>query len=64
MPIQSDGKMIAAGVSDAGTSTRDFALVRYNTDGTLDASFGSGGKAVTDLGSTSDDWAFAASYPG
>ena len=36
--IQSDGKIVAAGYSDNG-SNDDFALVRYNTDGSLDTSF-------------------------
>jgi uncharacterized delta-60 repeat protein len=30
----------------------DFALVRYNTDGSLDTSFGNGGKVTTDFGGT------------
>ena len=46
--IQPDGKIVAAGVSDAGT-TRDFALVRYNTDGSLDTSFGSGRQGADGL---------------
>ena len=46
--IQSDGKIVAAGfTSDPGE--RDFALARYNTDGSLDTSFGSGGKVTTDF---------------
>lgn len=40
--LQADGKIVVAGVS--GNS---FALVRYNTDGTLDGSFGTGGKMTT-----------------
>lgn len=43
--IQSDGKIVAAGV----TFPNDFALVRYDTNGSLDSSFGSGGKVVTDF---------------
>jgi hypothetical protein len=31
--------------------TSQFAFVRYNSDGSLDASFGTGGRAVTDLAS-------------
>ncbi len=38
-------------VSDANY---DFALVRYNTDGNLDTSFGSGGKVITPVGSSVD----------
>ncbi len=42
--IQSDGKLIAAGFSNgAGPEDLDFALARYNPDGSLDTSFGGGG---------------------
>lgn len=44
--IQPDGKLVAAGSVDEGFS-RAFALVRYNADGTLDTTFGSGGKVST-----------------
>ncbi|MEO6391783.1 MAG: FG-GAP-like repeat-containing protein, partial [Pyrinomonadaceae bacterium] len=44
--VQADGKIVAAGYASNGTN--DFvALARYNTDGSLDASFGSGGKLTT-----------------
>ena len=48
-----DGKIVVAGGSDAGGALGgfDFALVRYNLDGSLDQSFGSDGKILTDLGS-------------
>src|SRR5262249_28021452 len=32
----------------------DFAVVRYNTDGTLDTTFGSNGELLVDLGSPND----------
>ena len=51
--VQSDGKIVAAGYSDNG-SNDDFALARYNTDGSLDATFGSGGKVATPVGSSND----------
>ena len=51
--IQSDGKIVAAGYSDNG-SNDDFALVRYNTDGSLDTSFDSDGKVTTAIGSGTD----------
>jgi len=51
--IQSDGKIIAAGTSSNGTDD-DFALVRYNANGTLDNTFGSGGKVITAIGSGND----------
>ena len=47
--IQSDGKIIATGSSDNGTN-EDFALVRYTTTGSLDSTFGTGGKVTTDFG--------------
>lgn len=45
--LQFDGKLIAAGFATNSTGNRDFALVRYNADGTLDTSFGAGGKVTT-----------------
>ena len=51
--IQTDGKIVVAGYSDNG-SNADFALVRYNTDGTLDTNFGTGGKVITAIGSSTD----------
>ena len=51
--IQSDGKIVVAGYTYSGSSN-DFAVVRYNTDGSLDTSFGAGGKAITDFGSVGD----------
>jgi uncharacterized delta-60 repeat protein len=46
--LQPDGKIVAGGVSTNSRNTDDFALVRYNPDGSLDASF-AGGKVVTDF---------------
>jgi uncharacterized delta-60 repeat protein len=60
--IQSDGKIVAAGYARVGTD-EDFALARYNDDGTLDASFGNGGQVMTGLGS-SDDYAYAMALDG
>ena len=51
--IQSDGKIVAAGFSNNG-SNDDFALVRYNTDSSLDTSFDSDGKVTTEVGSGND----------
>src|SRR5437762_2898018 len=46
--VQIDGKIIVAGSVFTGKSF-DFALIRYNTDGTRDSSFGSGGMVTTDF---------------
>ncbi len=51
--IQADGKIIMSGKvrnNDQG----DFLLLRYNSDGSLDTSFGIGGKVVTDFGGSTD----------
>ena len=45
MALQPDGKIVAAGFS-----IPNFALVRYNPDGSLDPAFGAGGKVTTDFG--------------
>ena len=47
--LQADGKIVVAGVSGAGpySELNDFALARYNSDGSLDQSFGNGGKLKT-----------------
>src|SRR5262245_25842088 len=50
--IQPDGKLVAAGQS-AKRSQSVFALVRYNPNGTLDRSFGSGEKVTTAIGAGS-----------
>ena len=51
--VQSDGRIVVAGYSATG-SNRDFALVRYAIDGSLDPTFGIGGKVVTPIGSSND----------
>ncbi len=47
--LQPDGKIIAAGWTVTASDRGDFALARYNADGTLDTSFGAGGKVTTDF---------------
>lgn len=50
--IQSDGKIVVAG-SYVGSS-QDTVLARYNTNGTIDSTFGTNGKVVTSASSFSD----------
>ena len=52
--IQSDGKIVVAGESHNGADD-DFAVVRYNTDGSLDTSFDTDGKVTTPIGSGRDE---------
>lgn len=51
--VQQDKKIIAAGYTWNG-SNYDFAITRYNTDGSLDSSFSKDGKQTTDIGSGDD----------
>ena len=58
--LQSDGKIIAAGTdfvdfNPGDMSDTDFALARYNPDGSLDTTFGTGGTVTTDFFGTEDD---------
>ena len=54
--IQSDGKIVVAGSSDDGSSneSNEFALTRYNSDGSLDTTFDGSGKVTTAVGSSAD----------
>ena len=49
LAIQSDGKLVAAGRSG------EFTLARYNTDGSLDTTFGTGGIVTTAIGSLDNE---------
>jgi uncharacterized delta-60 repeat protein len=51
--IQNDGKLVVSGTSYNG-SDKDFAIVRYNSDGTLDNSFGTGGIVRSQIGNYDD----------
>ena len=52
--IQSDGKIVVAGASHNSTTSEDFAVVRYNPNGTLDNNFGRGGKITTPVQNSTD----------
>jgi uncharacterized delta-60 repeat protein len=54
---QADGKLVVAGTSYNGSSY-DFALVRYNTDGSLDTGFDGDGKVTTAIGA-GDDYGYS-----
>jgi|GEM_PF-2787075 len=49
--VQPDGRILMAGETHIN-NLGDFALARLNTDGSLDTTFGVGGKVITDLGSS------------
>lgn len=56
MKIQSDGKIVVAGISNTN-GNNDFTMVRYTSTGLIDTTFGTNGKVITDIGSGSIDFA-------
>ena len=49
--VDSNDKVVVAGFAYSnGSGSREFAVVRYNDDGSLDDTFGAGGKVMTDIG--------------
>ena len=53
LAIQPDGKILLGGYCFDGIHT-DFCIARFNSNGTLDTSFGTGGKVIQDIGSAND----------
>jgi uncharacterized delta-60 repeat protein len=51
--LQSDGKIVVVGSASTSNSI-GFGLVRYNSNGTIDNSFGSSGKVIASFGSYYD----------
>src|SRR5947207_14790042 len=47
LAVQGDGKIVAAGFCFTPTGNNVFCLARYNTDGSLDPIFGTGGTVMT-----------------
>jgi uncharacterized delta-60 repeat protein len=57
LALQSDGKIVVAGFKGSFTSNNaTFALARFLPNGTLDASFGTGGAVTTDFGAFPGDF--------
>ncbi|MFM8871303.1 MAG: hypothetical protein ACKOFD_06960, partial [Actinomycetota bacterium] len=55
--VQSDGKVVAVGLSQTSSSSpnnNEWAIARFNANGTLDSSFGTGGKVRPTLTTGSD----------
>ncbi len=56
--IQPDGKIVVAGMvlpSPSESNQADFGLLRYDADGSLDATFGTGGKVITNVAANKSD---------
>ena len=54
LAIQANGKIVLTGYASNGTDN-DFALVRFNANGSLDTSFGNAGKVLTPFNNGSSD---------
>jgi len=54
LAIQSDGKILLGGYC-YNVGYKDFCIARFNSNGTLDTSFGSSGKVIQPIGSSDDD---------
>jgi uncharacterized delta-60 repeat protein len=55
LALQPDGKIVVAGTANADFANADFALARFNDDGTPDASFDGDGLASADFVNHSND---------
>ena len=53
--IQGDGKIVAAGGAAGATGTGEFAVARYGSDGSLDATFDTDGMVTTPIAGGGDD---------
>ena len=54
LSLLSDGRIVAAGYSNNGAN-RDFAMVCYLANGTLDQNFGDNGVVITPVGNSNDE---------
>jgi uncharacterized delta-60 repeat protein len=55
MTLQPDGRIVAVGATDHGDpGSYDFLVAGYNTNGSLDGTFGSGGLVTADFGTQVD----------
>jgi uncharacterized delta-60 repeat protein len=55
LAIQDDGKIVAAGgINDGTVGSNRYAIARWNADGSLDSSFGPGGRTTANFDSDSE----------
>ena len=62
--IDGNGKIVVSAIADSGGGDADFAVLRYNADGTLDTTFSADGKATTDIAGNGKDYANAIGIDG
>jgi uncharacterized delta-60 repeat protein len=53
--LQPNGQILAGGVGIGSRGTNDFAIARFNSDGALDSSFGTGGITMSDFSISPDE---------
>lgn len=57
LKIQTDGKIVVGGhVYSSNNDFDEFAIARYNTNGSLDVTFGTGGQVATSFGIGTKNW--------
>jgi uncharacterized delta-60 repeat protein len=56
--VQADGRILLAGSTGASSSSPQFTIYRFNSDGTADETFGLAGKVSTQVGAS---WSFCSS---
>ena len=58
--LQPDGKIVVSGsgIDSDPNSNADYLLLRYNSNGSLDSTFGVGGYVITDIAASGDDVAY------
>jgi uncharacterized delta-60 repeat protein len=54
LAVQADGKIVVAGETTRAGTLGDFAVARYNPDGSLDSGFAAAGRLVTDIAGATD----------
>jgi uncharacterized delta-60 repeat protein len=54
LAVQSDGKVLMGGRAHMGVTGNDFAIARFNADGSIDTTFGNNGVVITNMGHASD----------
>jgi uncharacterized delta-60 repeat protein len=64
LTVLSDGSILVAGYGVDGSSQQDFALVKFNDDGSLDSSFGTDGVVLTAFSESSEANALTVLYDG
>jgi uncharacterized delta-60 repeat protein len=57
--LQTDGKIVIGGFTTNSLTGKDFLCLRYNSDGSLDNTFGTNGIVITDLQTGSEDVAYS-----